>query len=431
MNKLQNYFVSVTRQLTGVSKSQFQIKNYPLAAVQNNRSYSAESKTPERTALYDFHVKNNGKIVNFGGYALPVQYADQSIKASHLHTRKFGSIFDVSHMLQTYVHGKHCISCIESICTADLKGIKKNGRGTLTVFTNENGGILDDLIIMKLSDECLYIVSNAAMKEQDMQIMENAVSNYKSDRRDVSIEFLTPTDQSLIAVQGPTAVAAIAKLLPKNINMDEVKFMETFNSELAGIPNCRITRCGYTGEDGIEISVPSTHVQQLTEALLNSNTEAQLKLAGLGARDSLRLEAGLCLYGKDINNKTTPIEADLTWLVAKRRRAELNYPGAHTVQNQIATGVSKRRAGLLMLGGSDTPPARTDAQIYHNEELIGQVTSGCPSPSLCKNVAMGYIDNQFAAAGTNVQLKIRNKLYAAEVVKMPFIKTNYFVKSKK
>ncbi|XP_030555711.1 aminomethyltransferase, mitochondrial [Drosophila novamexicana] len=381
----------------------------------------------ERTALYDFHVRKGGKIVNFGGYALPVQYSDQSIIASHLYTRRVGSIFDVSHMLQTYVRGKDAAACLESICTADILDMPA-GSGSLTVFTNEQGGILDDLIVNKVSEKELYVVSNAAMKQQDMQIMTAAVSNFMSQSKDVSIEFLSPAHQSLIAVQGPQAAQELSKLLPqpKVRALEQLYFMRSGIFELAGISNVRITRCGYTGEDGVEISVPSAQVETLTEALLAAG---QLKLAGLGARDSLRLEGGLCLYGSDIDAQTTPVEAALAWLVAKRRRSTSDFPGAQTILQQLKEGVKRRRVGLQMLGAK-APPARAGVAVYSDGKQVGQLTSGCPSPSTGRNIAMGYVAEQLKKPGTQVELKVRDKFYEAEITRMPFVKANYYNKPK-
>ncbi|XP_022222210.2 aminomethyltransferase, mitochondrial [Drosophila obscura] len=386
---------------------------------------SDRSSEGNRTALYDFHVQNGGKIVNFGGYALPVQYSDQSIISSHLHTRSVGSIFDVSHMLQTYVRGKDAAACLESVCTADILGTPE-GSGTLTVFTNDQGGILDDLIVNKVSEKELYVVSNAAMKQQDMNVISAAASYFKSKGRDVSVEFLAPSDQSLVAVQGPRVAAELARLLAPATALDQLYFMRSFVGTLAGIPDVRITRCGYTGEDGVEISVASAHVQALTEALLANGI---LKLAGLGARDSLRLEAGLCLYGSDIDAQTTPVEAALAWLVAKRRRATRDFPGADVVLGQLKGGVQRRRVGLQMLGAKP-PPARSGVAIFNGGQQVGQVTSGCPSPSTGRNIALGYVQETLKAPGTRVELKVRDKFYEAEITKTPFVKANYYNKPK-
>lgn len=196
--------------------------------------------------------------------------------------------------------------------------------------------------------------------------------------------------------------------------------------ELAGISNVRITRCGYTGEDGVEISVPSSQVESLTEALLAAG---ELKLAGLGARDSLRLEAGLCLYGSDIDAQITPVEAALAWLVAKRRRTAADFPGAQPILQQLKEGVQRRRIGLQMLGAK-APPARAGVAIFSDGQQMGQVTSGCPSPSTGRNIAMGYVAEQLKKPGTKLQLKVRDKFYEAEVTRMPFVKANYYNKPK-
>ncbi|KAL1501211.1 hypothetical protein ABEB36_006583 [Hypothenemus hampei] len=387
------------------------------------RAYSLQVET---TSLYNFHLKNKGKIVNFGGFLLPVQYNDQSIVNSHVFTRKNASIFDVSHMLQTEIRGKHCIEFIESLCTADIQSLK-NGNGTLTIFTNETGGILDDLIVTKIDEETLYIVSNAAMKQQDQQIMMHGLNNYKKHHNPnakIEINFLEPRERALVALQGPKAAQALQKLTETDLS--SLYFMNSIESVVGNVKNCRITRCGYTGEDGFELSIPAAKAENIVEMLLEN---VNVKLAGLGARDSLRLEAGLCLYGSDINSTTTPVEAALTWLVAKRRRTEVNFPGAPEILKQIKQGSQIKRIGLTLDSG---PPARHGAQILSEDgESLGEVTSGCPSPSLNnKNIAMGYVKTDFSKIGTKVNLKIREKLYKGAVVKMPFVQTNYYVKQK-
>lgn len=386
-----------------------------------NRYASTDGKEPSKTALYDFHQHHGGKLVDFAGYWLPVQYSDQSIIKSHLYTRQYGSIFDVSHMLQTYLRGKDVISCFESVCTADIKGLR-DGTGTLTVFPNEKGGILDDLIVNRLSEDTLYVVSNATRKDSDMAVMSDAVASFKAQGKDVSVEFLTSDDQSLLAVQGPSAVPVLQKLVTKDLS--RLFFMNSTTDSIAGVENCRITRCGYTGEDGVEISIPSNKASDIASALLEQNV-GNLKLAGLGARDSLRLEAGLCLYGNDIDETTSPVEAGLLWLVAKRRRAENNFPGSDKINSQIKNGVTRRRVGFRMFAGS--APARQHVEIFDNEHhKIGEITSGCPSPCLQQNVAMGYIREESKKVGTEVMLKVRDKFYHSQVAKMPFVPTHYY-----
>nr|CAH7714095.1 unnamed protein product [Callosobruchus chinensis] len=379
----------------------------------------------EVTALYDFHVQKGGKIVNFGGFMLPVQYSDLSIVNSHLFTRANASLFDVSHMLQTEIRGKHCVEYFETICTADIQGLANNS-GTLTVFTNDKGGILDDLIVTKISEDQLFVVSNAAMKDHDQKHILKALENYKkaNPAADIKITFLEPKDRSLLALQGPKAAEALQKLT--STDLSSLYFMTSTVGDVAGAKDCRITRCGYTGEDGFEISIPSEASVKVANALLENES---VKLAGLGARDSLRLEAGLCLYGSDITTETTPIEAALTWLVQKRRRELKNFPGAEVILNQIKDGSAVKRIGIIAESG---PPARHGAVILsEDEKKLGEITSGCPSPSISKNIAMGYVPTPYSKVGTKVKLQIRNKLYDAIVSKMPFVSAHYYNPPKK
>uniref|UniRef100_A0AAR5PE67 Aminomethyltransferase n=1 Tax=Dendroctonus ponderosae TaxID=77166 RepID=A0AAR5PE67_DENPD len=388
------------------------------------RLYS--SHQGEVTSLYEFHVRNGGKIVNFGGFLLPVQYSDQSIVNSHLFTRKSASIFDVSHMLQTEIRGPNCVEFFESLCTADIRGLADNS-ASLTVFTNDNGGILDDLIVTKVNEEFLFVVSNAAMKQQDQQIMINGLEKFRkrqgSKGQELSIQFLEPHDRALIALQGPKAAASLQNLT--EVNLKSLYFMSTAVGSISNVQECRISRCGYTGEDGFELSIPANNAEKVVQTLLEN---ADVKLAGLGARDSLRLEAGLCLYGSDIDAKTTPIEGALTWLVAKRRRLDANFPGASTILRQIQAGSKVKRVGLAASSG---PPARHGAQILSTDGgVLGEITSGCPSPSLGFNIAMGYVSSEFSKVGTKLGLKIRDKVYEGIVTKMPFVKASYYTKPK-
>lgn len=326
-------------------------------------------------------------------------------------------------MLQTYLTGKDAIQCFETITTADIQNLP-DGSGSLTVFTNQQGGILDDLIVNRVRPDFLYIVSNAARKDHDSKLIKSTVENFKSKGKNVDVKFFDPLERSLLALQGPGAAAAFQSLV--TFDVTKFYFMSTIAAEIAGVKGCRVTRCGYTGEDGFEISIPERHATHIAETLLNSKN-ANVKNAGLGARDSLRLEAGLCLYGNDIDTTTTPIEAALAWLVAKRRRNEKNFPGAEIILEQLKSGVTRRRVGIRMDKG---PPARQGVKIFTNNTEIGEVTSGSPSPSLGGNVAMGYVSEEFKKVGTKVELKIRDKFYTAEVAKMPFTKAGYYQKPK-
>ncbi|KAM3961129.1 aminomethyltransferase, mitochondrial [Aphomia sociella] len=384
------------------------------------RLYSADGKQPLKTPLYDLHSRYAGKLVDFAGFLLPVQYSDLSVSASHLFTRKSASIFDVSHMLQTNVRGKDSIAWFESLCPVDLNGMA-DGSSALTVFLNNNGGIIDDLIVTKVNNETLYIVSNAGRLEIDKQHMTESSELFKKQGKDVNLNFWDVNQRALIAVQGPKATSALQSLT--DIALDELTFMTSRVGSVAGV-ECRVTRCGYTGEDGVEISIPADKADTVTEALLQSK---DVKLAGLGARDSLRLEAGLCLYGNDIDENVTPVEANLTWLIAKPRRKEANFPGADIILRQIKEGVAKRRVGIRMESGA---PARKDALLKDAEasEVVGIVTSGCPSPSLGGNVAMGYVNEKLKKIGTKLLVNIRGKDVPCVVAKMPFVPSNYYTK---
>jgi aminomethyltransferase len=377
---------------------------------------------PLKTCLYDFHLQHGGKIVDFAGFLMPVQYKDLSLVESHLHTRSSSSLFDVSHMMQTRVHGRDRFKFIESLTVSDIAGLRPDS-GSLTVFTNEKGGIVDDLIVSNTSLNYLYIVSNAGCADKDFAHLKAREQEMRANRQDVTLERVE--DMALLAVQGPKT----AELLQTGVSFDVKKlgFMSTIEAAVFGIPNCRVTRCGYTGEDGVEISVPRDKAARLATQLLEYKNGAVCKLAGLGARDTLRLEAGLCLYGNDIDDTRTPIEAGLAWLVSKRRREEKNFPGAQVVLQQLAAKPAVRRVGFALLG-KNGPSARQHYKIYDAKSSveIGEVTSGCLSPSLKKNIAMGYVDAKFAKLGTPVVIDVRNKKYEAEVVKMPFVPHSYY-----
>jgi len=381
---------------------------------------SLRLKSSLHTPLHDFHVAQGGKMVDFAGYRLPVQYSDLGISASHLHTRKHCSLFDVSHMLQSKVHGKDRINFMESLTVADVAGLKTN-QGSLSVFTLPNGGIVDDLIVTK-ADNHLYVVSNAGRREQDIPLMRAKEEEMKVEGKDVALELLE--DRGLLALQGPTMMQCLQPLT--SLPLDNLAFMHSALVEVAGI-QCRVTRCGYTGEDGVELSCPAGQTEALAQAILAS--DGQPRLAGLGARDSLRLEAGLCLYGNDIDEGTTPIEGGLAWTVAKPRRVKQDFPGAQVILEQLKNGVSRRRVGLLSRGA----PARGSTVVVNAQgEKVGVVTSGCPSPSLGKgiNVSMAYVEKSSAKAGTELALQVRGKDIPATVTKMPFVPTNYFTGGK-
>ncbi|XP_032065376.1 aminomethyltransferase, mitochondrial isoform X1 [Thamnophis elegans] len=383
------------------------------AIVCGKRSFSSGQENLKQTPLYDFHRHHGGKMVDFAGWSLPVQYTHSHLD-SHLHTRQHCSLFDVSHMLQTKVFGRDRVKFIESLVVGDIAELKPD-QGTLSLFTNEKGGIIDDLIVTNTSDQHLYVVSNAGCMEKDFALMENKVKEMKAAGFDVHLEV---SDNALLALQGP----AMARVLQPGVADDLAKlpFMSSGMMAVFGVEGCRVTRCGYTGEDGVEISVPAKQAVELAEVLLR---DTSVWLAGLAARDSLRLEAGLCLYGNDIDENTTPVEASLVWTLGKRRRVVMDFPGASIILAQIKEKPKKKRVGLTSTG----PPIRQHVHILSPEgKAIGEVTSGCPSPCLQKNIAMAYVDSEFSKLNTALTVEVRKKNYPALVTKMPFTPTHYY-----
>jgi aminomethyltransferase len=324
-------------------------------------------------------------------------------------------------MGQLRIHGKDRIKFIEELIVADVQKLDEQ-TGTLSVFTNEQGGVIDDTIVNKYADH-LYVVINAGCADKDIAHLNERLSSYRArnPNSDVSIEILT--DRSLIAVQGPKAMEAVAKL--GVADLEKQSFMQGRVVNIKGV-ECIITRCGYTGEDGFEISVPTSHIENVTREFLK---DSEVKLAGLGPRDSLRLEAGLCLYGHELEENISPIEAGLLWTIGKRRREEGGFLGSDIILKQIKEGVQKKRVGLLVTGNI----ARDHAPILDpsNETQIGEVTSGTHSPSLKKAIAMAYVPTNKSKTGTSLLVSVRGKSYPALVTKLPFVTTNYFKSSSK
>ncbi|XP_032175577.1 aminomethyltransferase, mitochondrial isoform X2 [Mustela lutreola] len=352
-------------------------------------------------------------MVAFAGWSLPVQYRDSHVD-SHLHTRRHCSLFDVSHMLQTKILGCDRVKLMESLVVGDIAELRPN-QGTLSLFTNEAGGILDDLIVTSTSEGYLYVVSNAGCWDKDLALMQDKVREFQNTGRDVSLEVV---ENALLALQGPTAAQVLQAGVAEDLR--KLPFMTSAVMEVFGVSDCRVTRCGYTGEDGMEISVPAVAAVRLATALLEN---PEVKLAGLAARDSLRLEAGLCLYGNDIDDHTTPVEGSLSWTLGKRRRVAMDFPGASVIVAQLKGKVQRKRVGLICEGA----PMRAHSPILNTEgTVIGTVTSGCPSPCLKKNVAMGYVPSEYSRPGTPLLVEVRRKQQVAVVSKMPFVTTNYY-----
>ncbi|NXW34709.1 GCST protein, partial [Phaetusa simplex] len=351
-------------------------------------------------------------MVAFAGWSLPLHY-EQGHLQSHLHTRRHCSLFDVSHMLQTQVYGRDRVRFMESLVVGDI-GELKPGQGTLTLVTNERGGIIDDLIVTNTSEDHLYVVSNAGCAEKDLAVMRDRVAELQAAGSDVHLEV---SDNALLALQGSPSMARVLQAGLSD-DLSKLFFMNSITTTVFGVPGCRVTRCGYTGEDGVEISVPAGRAVELAERLLGV---PEVWPAGLAARDSLRLEAGLCLYGNDIDETTTPAEAGLLWTLGKRRRVAMDFPGAAVIMAQVKEKPKRRRVGLTVLGLP--APAHLPAHLM----APGTVTSGCPSPSLGKNIAMGYVEAAHSRAGTALTVEVRKKQHPAIITKMPFVPTQYYM----
>ncbi|WBA86211.1 glycine cleavage system aminomethyltransferase GcvT [Endozoicomonas sp. GU-1] len=371
----------------------------------------ASSESLKRTPLYGLHLARGAKIVPFAGYEMPVQYPS-GVKNEHIHTRSKAGLFDVSHMGQLKLSGEGADYFLESLVPVDIADLAI-GRQRYALFTDEAGGILDDLMVTRYHD-CLYLVVNAACKAQDIQhIRSRLPEGIKLDVLD---------DRALLALQGPMAAEVMAKVVPE---VAELVFMDSRQLSIDGAP-CFISRSGYTGEDGFEISIPEKDAERITRLLLD---HPEVELIGLGARDSLRLESGLCLYGHDMDVNTTPIEASLMWAISKNRRHDGKraggFPGAEKILQQIETRqVATKRIGLV---GSSRAPVREGAELVDDlGHPIGRVTSGTFGPTVGAPVAMALINADYAALGTGVYALVRGKKLPMTVSKMPFIEQRYY-----
>ncbi|MCV2894481.1 glycine cleavage system aminomethyltransferase GcvT [Lentibacter sp. XHP0401] len=365
----------------------------------------------QRTPLYDLHLELGAKMVPFAGYDMPVQYP-LGVMKEHLHCRAEAGLFDVSHMGQVILRGAGAAAGLEALIPQDVIGLEAE-RQRYGFFTNEAGGIEDDLMFANRGDH-LFLVVNAGCKEADVARMRAALEP------DVSVEFIE--NRALLALQGPAAEAALVVLAPEVAKM---KFMDVATVSLNGA-ECWVSRSGYTGEDGFEISVPVDAAVELTRILLS---DERVEPIGLGARDSLRLEAGLCLYSHDIDAATGPVEAALTWGIQKVRRTggarEGGFPGADVILGQMAEGVARKRVGLLPEGRA---PMREGTELFADAEgdgAIGVVTSGAFGPSLQAPMAMGYVPSDMSAVGTRLFGEVRGKRLPVQVAKLPFIPANF------
>ncbi|KAB0521972.1 glycine cleavage system aminomethyltransferase GcvT [Pseudomonas extremorientalis] len=370
------------------------------------------TETLLKTPLHALHLELGARMVPFAGYDMPVQYP-LGVMKEHLHTRDQAGLFDVSHMGQIRLTGANAAKALETLVPVDIIDLPV-GMQRYAMFTNEQGGILDDLMVANLGNDELFLVVNAACKDQDLAHLRQHIG----DRCTIEPLF---EERALLALQGPAAVKVLARLAPE---VTKMTFMQFAALRLLGV-DCYVSRSGYTGEDGFEISVPAANAESLARSLL---AETEVQAIGLGARDSLRLEAGLCLYGHDMNTDTTPIEASLLWAISKARRADGaragGFPGADQIFTQQQTGVSRKRVGLLP---QERTPVREGAEIVDADgTVIGSVCSGGFGPTLGGPLAMGYLDSAFIALDTEVSALVRGKKVPLRVSKMPFVPQRYY-----
>jgi aminomethyltransferase len=364
-------------------------------------------ETLKTTALNAAHRALGARMVGFGGYDMPVQY--EGVLAEHRWTREHAGLFDVSHMGQCKITGADAIAQFERFVPGDYQ-ILKAGKQKYSLLLNAEGGIMDDLMAGKPDHDGLYVVVNAGNKDADFAFLK---ANLQGDAK------LTVLDRALIAIQGPEAAEVMAAHEPV---LADLGFMECARLMLFGA-DCYVSRSGYTGEDGYEVSVPADQAERIWNTLLE---DARVKPIGLGARDSLRLEAGLPLHGHDIDAATSPVEAALTFALSKSRKERADFNGADRVLKELADGPSRVRVGLIVKEGA---PAREGAEIADMDgAVIGGITSGGPSPTLGRNIAMGYVPPKFAELGTELKVIVRGKPAAAEVIAMPYVAQRYYRK---
>lgn len=362
------------------------------------------------TPLNAAHRALGARMVGFGGYDMPVQY--EGVLAEHRWTREHAGLFDVSHMGQAKITGADAIAQFQRFVPGDYE-ILKAGKQKYSLLLNAEGGIMDDLMAGKPDHDGLYVVVNAGNKDADFAFLN---ANLAGDAKLTVLD-----DRALLAIQGPEAAEVMAKHEPA---LAEMGFMDSARLMLFGV-DCFVSRSGYTGEDGYEISVPNADAERVWNTILE---DARVKPIGLGARDSLRLEAGLPLHGHDVDATTSPVEAALTFALSKSRKEAADFNGAERILKELADGPSRVRIALHVKEGA---PAREGAEIADMDgNVIGVITSGGPSPTLGRNIAMGYAPPAFAELGTELKVIVRGKPAAAEVVATPFVATRYYRKPK-
>ena len=367
----------------------------------------------KRTPLHALHLELGGKMVEFAGYEMPVNYRLGILK-EHLHTRAQAGLFDVSHMGQAFAVGpdhETTAGALETLMPGALKGLKL-GAMRYSLLLNASGGIVDDLMITRSvssdDDGRLLLIVNAARKDVDYRDL--------SERLPAGVEVQPAGNRALLALQGPYAADALARHCPK---AEALTFMTATSAEFDGL-DCHVSRSGYTGEDGFEISIAADNAEAVARALL---AEPEVEAIGLGARDSLRLEAGLCLYGHDLDEETSPVEANLAWTVGRMRRGEGNFPGAEKILLELEDGPARLRVGIKPQGRA---PAREGTEIQNEAgETIGLITSGGFGPTVGGPIAMGYVARDCSATGTPVRLLVRGVARPAQIAELPFVPHRY------
>ena len=372
---------------------------------------TSSSAKLQTTALHALHVSLGAKMVAFAGYEMPVQYPTGIIK-EHLHTRSGAGLFDVSHMGQAFLDGEDPARALEQLTPADIIGLK-DGQMRYALLLNDEGGIKDDFMAARLPGErALYLVVNAGTKHSDFAFIAARMRGAATLRPQAS--------RGLLALQGPQAESVLSRHAR---NIASLGFMKVTRTEVAGAPAV-VSRSGYTGEDGFEISLEGPDTERVARALL---AEPEVLPIGLGARDSLRLEAGLCLYGHDIDETTSPIAAGLAWVIGKRRKLARDFPAAERLMHELLEGPKRKRVGLRL---ADKAPAREGTEIVDAAgTIIGRVTSGGYGPSIGAPIAMGHVDAKFAADGMELGLLVRGVKRAATVAPLPFVPHRYKRKS--
>ena len=364
-----------------------------------------DGMSTKQTPLHAFHRAHNARMVPFAGWDMPVQYA-AGIKAEHLATRQSAGLFDVSHMAQLEISGDRAGADLAALTPSDIAGIG-DGRLRYSLFLNDQGGVLDDLMIGRLGD-VFYLVVNAGRADHDIAHLQKHL--------DASTKLTIRTDRALVALQGPQSANVLGML---GLRLDDFRFMQLRHFDFNGT-ELVISRSGYTGEDGFEIALPASVASQFCDACLSTGL---VTLAGLGARDTLRMEAGLPLWGHELDETITPVEAGLGFAISKKRRDAADFPGANRINDQLKTGPKRRLVGLLAGGAR---PVRDGVILRHNDRTVGSITSGGFAPSLDRPAALGFVETEFAAPGTSLLADTRGTPTPVTVSDLPFVQHQYF-----